>query len=199
MSVQIILASGSEIRATLLRNAGVTFDVQQPRVDEGAIKTSLTAENAKPRDIADALAEHKARKISERNPSAMVVGCDQILTLEGALISKPATPQEAVDQIKAMRAKAHHLISAAVICENGQPVWRHTGVVKMQMRDVSDSYVSGYVARNWASIRNAVGAYKLEEEGARLFERIDGDYFHVLGLPLLEVLGYLDTRGVLVS
>jgi len=96
-----------------------------------------------------------------------------------------------------MRGKVHRLLTAAVIYEGGAPVWRHVGVVQLQMRDVSDSYLDDYVARNWDSIRHSVGAYKLEEEGVRLFGRITGDYFHVLGLPLLELLGFLMTRGVL--
>ncbi len=197
MSVRMILASNSEIRRSLLRNAGVNFDVEPARVDEDAIKASLVAEGAPPRDIADALAELKARKISERYRNALVIGCDQILELDGLILSKPVTPKDAIAQVSQMRGKTHRLISAAVIYEDGAPVWRHVGVAQMHMRDVSDSYLNDYVARNWDSIRHSVGAYKLEEEGARLFARITGDYFHVLGLPLLELLGYLTTRGVL--
>ncbi|WP_113911672.1 Maf family protein [Roseovarius dicentrarchi] len=197
MTVRILLASSSEIRATLLRNAGVAFETHAPRVDEDAAKAALASESAKPRDIADALAEMKARKISDRHPDALVIGCDQVLELDGAVLSKPATAEQAIAQLAQMRGQSHRLISAAVICEGGAPVWRHIGVVEMQMRPVSDAYLADYVARNWDSIRHTVGAYKLEEEGVRLFGRIDGDYFHVLGLPLLELLGFLMTRGVL--
>ncbi len=197
MSVRIILASTSEIRRTLLHNADVSFDVIPPRVDEERIKGSLVADGAPPRDIADALAELKARKISERYPEAIVIGSDQVLDLDGALLSKPSTPHDAIAQLVQMRGKGHRLLTAAVIYEGGAPVWRHVGVVQLQMRDVSDSYIEGYVARNWDSIQHSVGAYKLEEEGVRLFGRITGDYFHVLGLPLLELLGFLVARGVL--
>ncbi|MCQ0091460.1 nucleoside triphosphate pyrophosphatase [Roseovarius sp. M141] len=197
MSVRIILASNSEIRSTLLRNAGVVFDVMGARVDEDSAKASLIADGVSPRDIADALAEMKARKISERYPEALVIGCDQVLDLDGLILSKPGTPEAAITQLAQMRGQVHRLISAAVICQGGASVWRHVGVVQMQMRDVSDSYTDDYVARNWDSIRHSVGAYKLEEEGVRLFGRITGDYFHVLGLPLLELLGFLTTRGVL--
>lgn len=197
MSVRIVLASGSATRATLLRNAGVAFDVDVPRVDEAAVKASSRSENAPPRDIADALAALKAGKIGERHPGALVIGCDQVLALDDALLSKPGTPDDALAQLRHMRGKVHHLISAVVVCEGASPVWRHVGVVRMQMRDVSDGYLSDYVARNWPGIGQSVGAYKLEEEGVRLFEKITGDYFHVLGLPLLELLGYLTTRGVL--
>jgi septum formation protein len=197
MSVRIILASKSEIRGALLRNAGVTFDVEAARIDEATIKASLVAEGAPPRDVADTLADLKARKISGRYRDALVIGCDQVLELDGMILSKPGTPDDAIAQLLQMRGKTHRLMSAAVIYEGGEPVWRHVGVVQMQMRDVSDAYLNDYVARNWDSIRHSVGAYKLEEEGARLIGRITGDYFHVLGLPLLELLGYLTTRGVL--
>ncbi|MFY9209794.1 MAG: nucleoside triphosphate pyrophosphatase [Aestuariivita sp.] len=198
MSVPMLLASGSEIRAQMLRNAGVVFDVQVARVDEDAIKASLLADGAPPRDIADALAEAKARKISDKT-GAMVLGCDQVLDFQGQLLSKPKTPQDALDQLRSLRGQRHMLLSAAVIYDEGKPVWRHVGQVRLLMRDASDAYLEGYVARNWESVRDAVGAYKLEEEGVRLFTRIDGDYFNVLGMPLLEVLAYLTLRGVLES
>ncbi|WP_170391388.1 Maf family protein [Ruegeria arenilitoris] len=197
MTVPIVLASGSEIRAQLLRNAGVPFSVQVARVDEDTAKRALLVEGAPPRDIADALAELKARKISDKTPGAMVLGCDQVLDFDGRLLSKPETPEEALAQLKAMRGKRHMLLSAAVIYQNGEPVWRHVGQVRLRMRASSDAYLKGYVARNWDSIRHAVGAYKLEEEGVRLFSSIDGDYFNVLGMPLLELLNFLAVRGVI--
>ncbi len=195
MTVRIILASQSEIRRSLLETARIDCGVQPARVDEDSIKSSLMAENAPPRDIADALAEMKALKVSERTPGALVIGCDQVLTFEGRLLSKPASPEDARAQLAELRGKGHRLISAAVICEAGKPIWRHVGVVQMQMREVSDGYLDTYVARNWDSIRQSVGAYKLEEEGVRLFSRITGDHFHVLGLPLLELIGFLAARG----
>ncbi len=197
MSVPLILASGSAIRAQLLENAGVPFAVQVPRVDEDTVKQALLAEDAPPRDIADALAELKARRISDKNPGAMVLGCDQVLDFDGQLLSKPQSPDEALAQLKKMRGKRHMLLSAAVIYQNGEPVWRHIGQVRLRMRASSDAYLKSYVARNWDSISHAVGAYKLEEEGVRLFATIDGDYFNVLGMPLLELLNFLALRGVI--
>lgn len=197
MDVPIILASGSAVRATLLQNAGVSFAVEKPRVDEDAIRMSLLAEEATPRDIADVLAEAKARKVHDRRPDAMVIGCDQVLALNGALFSKPATPQDALDQLRQLRGEQHHLLSAAVIYHEGQPIWRHVGEVRLRMRQFSDAYLERYVDRNWADIRHSVGAYQLEAEGVRLFTSIQGDYFHVLGMPLLELLAFLTLRGVI--
>ncbi len=199
MPVSLILASGSEIRAKLLENAGVPVRTLRPKVDEEAVKHALLAEGAPPRDVADTLAELKARKISEKEPGALVIGCDQVLEFDGALLSKPETPEQALEQLRAMRGKRHKLLSAAVICCDGKPEWRHVGQVRLVMRQASDAYLEDYVARNWDSIRHAVGGYKLEEEGVRLFASIDGDYFTVLGMPLLELLNFLMLRGVIES
>lgn len=197
MVMPVILASGSEIRAKLLSQAGLHFEIQIPRVDEQMIKESLIAEGAPPRDIADALAEAKARKVASKYPEAMVIGCDQVLDFKGELLSKPKTPEEALNQIKAMRGERHTLLSAAVIYHEGKPIWRHIGQVRLRMRNASDEYISNYVDRNWHSIQHSVGGYKLEEEGVRLFHSIEGDYFHVLGMPLLELLAFLTLRGVI--
>lgn len=195
MTPTLVLASGSEIRAQLLRNAGVQFEVRPVPVDEELIKQSLIAEDHSPRNIADALAEAKALRGSAKNPGALVLGCDQVLDLDGQLLSKPQDQDEARAQLLSLRNKRHTLYSAAVICEDGKPIWRHIGQVKLFMRDFSESYLSDYLDRNWDSIRHSVGGYKLEEEGVRLFSRVEGDYFNVLGLPLIELLSYLTLRG----
>lgn len=197
MSVHILLASGSQIRAQLLRQARVPFEVAIARVDEEAIKAAMNAEGAGPRDIADALAEAKARKVSAKKPEVMVLGCDQVLDFDGELLSKPDSPEDALIQLKKMRGKRHMLLSAAVIYRDGQPIWRHVGQVRLRMHDSSDAYLTSYVTRNWDSIQHAVGAYKLEEEGVRLFSDIEGSYFNVLGLPLVELLNYLRLQGVI--
>ena len=199
MHPRIILASASTTRKEMLIRAGLKFEVIPTKVDEDAIKAALLAEGAKPRDIADSLADAKARKIAAKHPGTMVLGSDQILDFSGDILSKPETPEAALEQLKSMRSHHHHLLSAAVIYENAKPVWRHVGKVRLYMRDASDDWLTEYVDRNWDSIRHSVGAYKLEEEGVRLFTRIEGDHFNVLGLPLLEVLSYLTLRGILPS
>lgn len=195
MTPSLVLASGSAIRRQLLENAGLTILVAPARIDEDAITASLLAEGAPPRDIADTLAEAKARKTSPRHPGMLVLGCDQVLAHDGACLSKPATPEDARAQLARLRGGQHRLLSAAVLYRDGEPLWRHVGTVRLTMREASDTYLDDYVARNWDSIRHSVGSYKLEEEGVRLFTRIDGDYFTVLGLPLLELLSYLTLRG----
>ncbi|UWQ58372.1 Maf family protein [Leisingera caerulea] len=197
MTAHIVLASGSEIRAHLLRQAGIEFETDVPRLDEQAIKAALLAEEAPPRDIADTLAEAKARKVSAKHPGKLVLGCDQVLDFEGQLLSKPASAEVALAQLKEMSGKRHMLLSAAVIYRDGEPIWRHVGQVRLVMRKCSDAYLEDYVSRNWDSIRHAVGAYKLEEEGVRLFASIEGSYFNVLGLPLMEIISYLGLQGVI--
>jgi septum formation protein len=199
MSEPLILASGSPIRATLLRNAGLTFAVEVARVDEDSVKQALLAEAASPRDIADALAEMKAFKVAARHPEAIVIGCDQVLEFGREVLSKPATPTQAIAQIRALRGQTHRLLSAVVLYHRGEPVWRHVGTARLTMHTMSDQWIAAYVTRNWDSVRDAVGAYKLEEEGVRLFSRVEGDYFTVLGLPLLDLLSYLQLRGTLAS
>jgi septum formation protein len=195
----ILLASASAVRAALLRNAAIPHETAAPRIDEDAIRAALEAEKASPRDIADALAEMKARKISDRRPEALVIGCDQVLDLEGVVLKKPRTPAEARAQIVALRGRTHRLLSAAVVCQGGRPLWRHVGTARLTMRDVSDAYLDDYIARNWPAIGDSVGAYMLEAEGVRLFSRIEGDHFTILGLPLIELLTWLSIRGDIAS
>ena len=195
MTFTLTLASGSEIRRHLLENAGLQIDVVRPRVDESALRHSLLAEQTPPRDIADALAELKALRVSSKKPNALVLGCDQVLNLDGQLLSKPRSLEEARSQLLDMSGKRHDLLSAAVLCEAGKPVWRHVGVARMTMRTFSEDWLEGYLERNWPEIGESVGAYQLEAEGVRLFSRIEGDYFTVLGLPLLDLLSFLTLRG----
>ena len=181
----------------MLDGAGVSRGVVESRIDEDSVKKALEAEGAPPRDIADTLAEMKARKIAEKGQGGLVIGCDQVLSLKGEVLSKPKTIEDARGQLNALRGETHQLLSAAVIYEDLKPVWRHVGVARLSMRDFSDDYCDDYLARNWDSIRWAVGGYKIEEEGIRLFRMVQGDTFTIQGLPLLELLSYLTLRGTL--
>ena len=193
----IILASSSEIRRTLIENAGLEIDAVPAKIDEDAIKSSLVIENAKPRDIADALAEYKARKISQKYSGDTVIGSDQVLDFKGATLSKPTSKDEAISQLLEMRENTHSLYSAAVVYQGGEPIWRFVGRAQLTMRGFSEDYITGYVDRNWDEIRYCVGAYQLEAEGSRLFQRIQGDYFTVLGIPLIELLAFLSAKGLI--
>ena len=194
MSRPLLLASASSIRLQLLHQAGLEATAQPARIDEATIRDALLAEHAKPRDIAAALAEMKARKLAEKNPTALVLGCDQVLALKDQLFSKPESIEEARQQLVLLRGQTHQLISALVLYDQGKPIWRHVATASLTMREVSDSYLDAYLARNWHSIQHSVGGYKLEEEGIRLFTALVGDYFTILGLPLLPLLGFLATR-----
>ena len=197
MSPELILASTSEIRARMLRNAGLQFTTQSPRVDEDMVKSGLLAEGAPSRDIADKLAELKALKIAARHPDALVIGSDQVLEHAGRLFSKPASPEEARAQLAELSGSTHNLLSAAVICHEARPVWRHVGTAKLTMHRLSPGFIAEYVDRTWPSIQHSVGGYKIEEEGVRLFSHIEGDHFTIEGLPLLPLLSYLAQRGTL--
>lgn len=195
----LLLASASATRLALLRAAGLDVTAHAARIDEETIRRALEAEGAHPRDIADTLAEMKARKIADRNPEALVLGCDQVLEFDRRVWAKPETPEEARTQLCALRGQTHRLLSALVLYDAGEPVWRHVGRADLTMRDFSEAWLDSYIARNWDSIRHSVGAYKLEEEGVRLFTRVEGDYSTVLGLPLLPLLGYLELRGFIAT
>lgn len=193
----IVLASTSPIRLQLLTAAGLSVTSVAPRVDETSIRDALVAEGAHPRDIADALAEMKARKVAERRPTDLVLGCDQILEADGRILAKPETPDQARDQLCQLRGKTHKLHSAIVAYENALPVWRHTAEARLTMHQISDDYLDAYIRRNWDSIRHSVGCYKIEEEGIRLFSTIEGDHFTILGLPLMPLLAWAGTRGII--
>ena len=197
MAPPLILASGSEIRRILLHRAGLSFETETARVDEATLRAGLEAEGVSPRDMADALAEAKALRVSARHPGALVIGADQILELGGHALGKPESREDATAHLAKLSGQSHNLHSGAVIAEGGQPVWRHVSSARLTMRPLSPDFIASYLDRNWESVRSSVGCYKIEEEGPRLFSRIDGSHFAILGLPLLELLSHLTLRGYL--
>lgn len=194
----LTLASSSPIRAQLLRGAGLDIDVVPARIDEAALRDSLHAEGASARDIADALAEQKARQIARRKPG-LVLGCDQILECEGILLAKPVSRDEACEHLRVLRGKTHRLHTAAVLYEGSVPIWRHVNVPRLTMRAFSDAWLTEYLDRTWPDVAQCVGAYKIEALGVRLFSSIEGDLFSIQGLPLVELLSFLTVRGDLPS
>lgn len=197
-AVPIILASGSKIRAKILQNADVPFEVISKPVDEAAIKAAMLSEGSRLRDIADALAEAKSMRVSKNTPG-LVIGADQIMTMDGKLLDKPPTIEAARERLLSMRGKIHKLIGAIVISENGAPVWRYVSVVTLNVRDFSDEWLEDYISAEGQLMTKSVGAYRFEGRGAQLFSKVDGDSFSIMGLSLLPLLDYLRLRGALKS
>jgi septum formation protein len=193
----LILASASEVRAELLRQSGIVFTVEAARIDEDMIKESLLQEGAAPRDIAVALAELKARKISASHPDALVIGADEILAFCGRIVNKSLDLAEARALLASLSGKSHELISAAALAKDGSVVWRTVSTVEMQMRAFSDAFLDDYLAANGEEILSSVGAYRFEGQGSQLFSGYVGDYFAILGLPLLPLMNALREFGVL--
>lgn len=182
----------------MLQAAGVDVEPCPALVDERSIKDALLLTGAEPRDIADALAEAKAIKVSRKMRDRLVLGCDQLLvSAEGHVFDKPETPDDARAHLATLSGKAHRLMSAAVICEGGKPVWRVVDTATLTMRPLSSDFIDQYVAHHWEQIRHCVGCYRIEAEGAQLFTRVSGSQFTVIGLPLLQVLDYLRLRSLL--
>ncbi|WP_404714267.1 Maf family protein [Sphingomonas sp. MMS24-J13] len=182
----------------MLTAASVPFTPVSAGVDEDAVKASLAGLNG--RDLADALAEMKAIKVSHRFPDSLVLGCDSTVTApDGRLIDKTTSREEAATQLRSFAGATHRLSSAAVVALRGQPIWRHVDTAKLTMRDFSDAFLASYLDAEWPAIGGCVGGYRIEGLGAQLFTRIEGSHFTILGLPLLPLLDWLRVRGVIAA
>ncbi len=196
----IVLASQSSSRRALLQAAQVPFEALSPGVDEEAAKDALRADGLDARALADALAELKALRVSRRVAGALVLGCDQTLSLsDGTMIDKAVDRADAERILKLLSGKVHHLHSAAVIVMNGEPIWRHVERVRMTVRSLSDSFIANYLDQEWEQCRWCVGNYRIEGPGVQLFSKVEGSQFGIQGLPLLPLLDFLRVRGVLPS
>lgn len=196
----IILASTSAVRLRLLENAGVSVRVVAPDVDEESLKKALWAQGISFRDGVDALAEAKSIKISKRFPDDFVLGCDQILiTHQGKILDKPRSLEEVGTHIRLLSGQQHRLMCAAVISHNGYPIWRAFEEPVLKMRTISEDFIQYYVSTVGHDVQSSVGAYHLEGLGAQLFSSISGDYFSILGLPLLSILAYLREHKVILQ
>jgi septum formation protein len=192
----LVLASASSSRARLLQHAGVLFEVHPARVDEDSVKESMLADGAQGRAIADALAELKARRVSAARSDALILGADQVLICDGELFSKAETMEGAAAQLHNLRGKPHLLVTAAVLAKDGAPIWRYVDISTLWMREFSDAFLEAYLASEGDNLLGSVGCYRLETTGTQLFERIEGDYFSILGLPLVPLLVALRQHGV---
>ncbi len=192
---RLVLASGSAVRARLLRAAGLEFEVHPATVDEDEVKRRFRAGGRTPAELAAQLAVEKA--LQGVHPDAHVIGADQVLTCAADWYDKPADMAAARAHLMALRGRTHHLTGAVALAYNGAILWQHSDTAALTMRAFSETFLDGYLARAGAPILGSVGAYHLEGLGAQLFERIEGDYFAILGLSLLPLLAALRTHGAL--
>ncbi|CUW43454.1 Maf-like protein [Brucella sp. 10RB9215] len=191
MTVKLVLASKSPFRSALLKNAGIEFSTASADIDERAVEAPLYESGATPEDVAQILAEAKAIDVSEKNPGAVVIGCDQTLSLGDEIFHKPHDMEAARRQLLKFSGKTHQLNSAVVLARDGKTLWRHVSIAHMTMRDLDAGFIGRYLGRVGDIALSSVGAYQVEGPGIQLFEKIDGDYFTIVGLPLLPLLAEL--------
>ncbi len=195
----LVLASASGVRRRLLENAGLDFQVDAANVDEENLKTAIRAEGGGAGEVAETLAELKAVTVSHRHPQALVIGADQTLDCNGQFFDKPADMDHARGHLTALAGRTHTLHSSVCVVERGARLWHENAAAHLTMWPLSESFIDNYLQRAGADICESVGAYRLEGLGIQLFQRIDGDFFTILGLPLLPLLAYLRQRAVLAS
>lgn len=194
---RLILASKSPFRAMLMKNAGLAFAQEQARVDERAIEVSLEKTGTDPQDLAIILGEAKALDVSERNLDALVIGSDQTLSLGDAVLHKAGTPEEARRRLQQLSGRTHQLNSSVVLARNGETLWRHISVARLTMRSLTPAFIGRHLAQTGQKVLGSVGCYQFEAEGLQLFEAIEGDYFTIVGMPMLPLLDQLRTMGAI--
>lgn len=192
----LILASASQVRACLLQQAGVVFTIQPADIDENECKAAYVAEGKLPEDLAPFLAQQKARAVGLQHPQGWVIGCDQILRHGGKIYNKPQNLSDARQHLQQLRGSTHILSTACCLVHNHEVVWQHVEIARMTMWSFSDVFLERYLADAGEAVLTSVGGYQLESVGAQLFEHIEGDYFAILGVPLIPLLAALRTCGV---
>jgi septum formation protein len=197
MAERIVLASGSQFRKAMLEAAGVDIDVVPAKIDERTVEKTLEGTGASPEDVAQVLAEAKALDVSERQPGRLVLGCDQTLSLDDELFHKPRDMEDARRHLLKLSGRTHQLNSAAVLARNGEALWRDVGIARLTMRKLEPGFIGRHLARVGPMALNSVGAYQIEGEGIQLFEKIEGDHFTIVGLPLLPLLEELRAMGAI--
>ena len=188
---RIILASKSEVRKKILLENGIIFSVEHSKVDEEIVKESLKKEGATPEIISKNLAELKANKVSNKMPEDLVLGADSVIDLEGEIISKPTSRDEALEILKKMNGKSHFLISSVCISRNGNMIWNHTDKAKLVMKSFKDSELKNYLSKISDENLYAYNVYQIEGEGKKLFSEIKGDKNTIMGLPIAKIKNYL--------
>ena len=196
MATSLVLASASSARRTLLDNAGLDYLAEAALVDERQLEQQIPTEEQTPSSVAMHLAIAKARAVSNRHPLSIVIGCDQTMSLGSTLLHKAADRSGAEATLRMLRGKTHHLNSAVCLVRNGEVLWSHVSTAVMRVREFSNEFAKRYLDRNEDKVLGSVGCYQLEGEGIQLFEAIEGDYFTILGLPLLPLLEELRKLGV---
>jgi nucleoside triphosphate pyrophosphatase len=194
--MSLVLASASPARRALLKNAGLNFEVVPAEIDERAAEQPLVESGAPPEDIALTLAMAKAASVGERRPDDLVIGADQVLAFEDERMSKPADMEAARRQLLKLSGKTHSLLTAVACARGEEIVWQHVEAAHLTMRKLEPAFVGRYLAAAGSEALTSVGAYQIERRGIQLFETIDGDYFSILGLPLLPLLAFLRGEGI---
>jgi len=197
--LRLVLASGSSARAAMLKDAGLEIDVVPANVDEAAIRDHLIKEDAPLSEIAALLAEAKAKTVARADPGALVIGADQILVMGHEIFEKPVDVPSARRTLQRLRGQTHELISAVAIVRGNDCLWNGSEAARLTMRNFSDAYLEDYLEAEGDRLLESVGAYRLEGRGAQLFSKVEGDYFTILGLPLLQLLAVLREAGIMMS
>lgn len=195
----VVLASASPSRRWLLDNAGLVFANEAAQIDERAVKAALAADGADAGQVAETLAELKAQRVARHHTGGLVIGADQMLECNGVWFDKPADLDHAAAHLRALGGRTHELISAVCVVRDGTRLWHHTDRARLTMRPLDDDFIAAYLAALGEAALTSVGAYQLEGLGAQLFSRVEGDYFTVLGLPLLPLLDFLRNHGVVAT